>query len=109
MSSSPANQAINKGVPCQTQSKVIFQVLLDSKQASNLVKRAFRWPDMGVVSKDQELTQEMLQKMIDQLAEPFSGRKAGKQMSATFVVKPIQSPFEVHLLILSINSRNIES
>jgi len=70
-------------------------------QASSLVKRARRWPDMGVVSKDQELTQDLLQKMIDQLAEPFSGRKAGKsngvrlkQMSATFVVKPIQSPFE---------------
>jgi len=81
ISSSPANQAINKGVPCQTQSKVIFQVLLDSKQASNLVKRAFRWPDMGVVSKDQELTQELLQKMIDKLAEPFSRSNAGKSIS----------------------------
>ena len=93
ISSSPANQAIKKGVACQNQSKVIFQVLLDTMQASSLVKRARRWPDMGVVSKDQELTQDLLQKMIDQLAEPFSGRKAGKsngvwlkQMSATFVV-----------------------
>ena len=51
ISSSPANQAIKKGVPCQNQSKVIFQVLLDTMQASSLVKRARRWPDMGVVSK----------------------------------------------------------
>jgi hypothetical protein len=56
---------------------------------------------MGVVSKDQELAQDLLQKMIDKLAEPFSGRNAGKsigvrlkEMNDTFVVKPVQSPFE---------------
>ena len=42
ISSSPANQAIKKGVACQNQSKVIFQVLLDTMQASSLVKRARR-------------------------------------------------------------------
>ena len=46
-------------------------ISLNAKQSRSLIKRAGRWPSIGKMLPEQVLTTELVQKIVDMLAEPI--------------------------------------
>ena len=46
-------------------------ISLNAKQSRSLIKRAGRWPSIGNMLPEQVLMTELLQKIVDMLAEPI--------------------------------------
>ena len=46
-------------------------ISLNAKQSRSLIKRAGRWPSIGNMLPEQVLTTELVQKIVDMLAEPI--------------------------------------
>ena len=52
-----------------------YMISLNTTQRCRLIKRACSWPSMGKLLPQQVLTAELLQKIIDKVAEPVNAHK----------------------------------